>query len=551
MCKMPLLISLLLPLAAVAADDDCRVQPLQVERLPDLHVPRMGHQVFTAGGEVVVAGGHTTGFVTTATAEYYSGGEWHLVPMTYPHDHGGMVVTESGQLLLFGGHEKELGIGQTFTLECYDPAAHSFRGYGCLDQKRCYANALPLDSGRAIISGNWYNDDIIELYDGSRQNKQVKPVAQHRSLPHILRTARDNAIIFSAHDIHADNFDTIVIDRLRGEPFTDSLFNTWRPYVYPVGYHGSCFIGDIEKGEYVNLIQVMRGDTAMAIVRVEGEAFSLLPTTSPIPMQSQWGRIGWYSHIVADRKAGRAYIEGYGEDQGDHRFYVAAIDYLKRPAPVTLYYSEPQDSAVRCQPILTSDGDLMLAGGIIEHNNNYEPSGRVFLLHVGTSGADPRQAAVWPVWLWVGMASLLLVTIATTLLLRRRRKPLPADAGEQEADKATTITADEELMARICQLMDEQQPYLNSDLKIADVSKALGTNSTYISRCINELRGCTFRQFVNTYRIGHAQQLLLQQPDIKISNLSTTSGFANETSFFRAFKTQTGMSPKEWIALND
>lgn len=548
MCKLPLLISLLLALG-VRLDARCRQLPLKVERLADLVTPRMGHQVFSVGGEVVVAGGHTTGFVPTATAEYYREGRWHVMPMTYTHDQGGMMVTAAGEVLLFGGHEQELGIGQTFTLERYDPATHSFRGYGCLDTKRCFANALPLDSGRVVVSGNWYHDDAIEIYDGSRQNKLVKPVAQHRSLPHILRTARDNAIIFSARDIHADDFDTIIIDRLKGEPFIDPLFDTWRPYCYPVGYHGSCFIGDEKKGEYTNLIQVMQGDTLMAIVRVEGEAFELLPTTSPIPMQSQWGRIVWFSHIVADRRIGRAYIEGYGEDQGDHRFYVAAIDYQQTPAPVTLYVSEPQDSAVRCQPILTADGDLMLAGGVSEHNNNYDPSGRVFLLHVGTGGgAATAQTVSGTAWLWLSLASLLLVAIATTLLLRRHRKPLPTDAGDQEADKTTATTTDDALMERISRYMDEQQPYLSSELKVQDMADALGTNRTYISNCIRSQRGCSFSQLVNIYRVEYAQQLLCQHPMKKISEVWMASGFSSESSFFRAFKAVTDTTPKEWMA---
>ena len=76
----------------------------------------------------------------------------------------------------------------------------------------------------------------------------------------------------------------------------------------------------------------------------------------------------------------------------------------------------------------------------------------------------------------------------------------------------------------------------------------LNTSSTYVSRCINTKLGYTFNQFVNTYRISHAQQLLRQQPDMKILTLSTASGFANETSFFRTFKALTGMTPKEWLA---
>lgn len=49
---------------------------MEVQRLPDLNIPRAGHAVFVVNGELTVVGGHTSGFVPTATAEYYSGGEW-------------------------------------------------------------------------------------------------------------------------------------------------------------------------------------------------------------------------------------------------------------------------------------------------------------------------------------------------------------------------------------------------------------------------------------------------------------------------------------------
>lgn len=92
----------------------CPTAPLQVERLPDLNVPRLGHSVFCVGGEVVAAGGHTTGFVPTQTAEYYRDGQWHLIETAYSHDHGGAAVMPSGQVLLFGGREQALQIASQF-----------------------------------------------------------------------------------------------------------------------------------------------------------------------------------------------------------------------------------------------------------------------------------------------------------------------------------------------------------------------------------------------------------------------------------------------------
>jgi AraC-like DNA-binding protein len=91
-------------------------------------------------------------------------------------------------------------------------------------------------------------------------------------------------------------------------------------------------------------------------------------------------------------------------------------------------------------------------------------------------------------------------------------------------------------MQRICNLMESEQLYLNTDLKLTDIATSLNTNSRYISDCINSQRGCSFSQFINSYRIEYAKQLLRAKPDEKISNISMKVGFANERSFFRAFK---------------
>lgn len=143
-------LSLLQPLSAQ------KVQKVEVERLPDLNISRAGHQLFSVNGELVVAGGHTDGFVPTPTAEYLKDGEWHLLNMVYNHDFGFSVVLQNGRVLLGGGCAEPIGIGQTFLAEMYDPATHTFDGFSSMALKRTYASALELDSGRVVISGNWY-----------------------------------------------------------------------------------------------------------------------------------------------------------------------------------------------------------------------------------------------------------------------------------------------------------------------------------------------------------------------------------------------------------
>ena len=94
--------------------------------------------------------------------------------------------------------------------------------------------------------------------------------------------------------------------------------------------------------------------------------------------------------------------------------------------------------------------------------------------------------------------------------------------------------------------MEEERLYLNPTLKMADIAVALGTSRTTISNCINSQCGCSFPQFVNTYRVAHAQELLRNQPDLKITEVSLSSGFSSEASFYRIFKSITGTTPTDW-----
>lgn len=105
-------------------------------------------------------------------------------------------------------------------------------------------------------------------------------------------------------------------------------------------------------------------------------------------------------------------------------------------------------------------------------------------------------------------------------------------------------------MDRIVRLMETEHMYLNPELKVGDVAAALGVPRNAVSNCINS-QGYTFSQYVNNYRMRHAQRLLLEAPEMKKSVVGLESGFANERSFFRAFKSATGMTPSEWKNLQD
>ena len=552
----------------------CPMVHIVPERLPNLTMPRSGHSIFYANGELTLVGGHTTHFVPTPTAEYFADGVWHQIPMAYSHDNGFAIVLRSGEVIIGGGHDEPLGVGQTFMLERYNPPAHSFEGFGCLDRRRVLANAAQLADGQVIIAGNHYADDAIANYDGRSQVQHIKSVTQGRSNPYILPIADDNAVILGANDQYDKHPDTVWVDRLKGDAFRVPLLEQWRLiYTDQPFSSDACAVGNLSSlipSDSMNLasrntylLTATDKSGQLAIVMMRDTVFSLLPTACPIPMESPFGPVFYKGPVVVDSLRHRGYVMGI--DSMYFRQYVLAIDYAQQPAALTLYYTDSLEQATITIPIVTPDGDLILAGG--HPNTNYKPLAEVWLYRFATT---PQTAATgWTPWVWTLPAILISAMLAYLFIyLRRRRKqtalsistpePLNDQTTNPLNDQTTNPLNDQttkrpndqsvaELMERISQLMDEERLYLHSDLKLQDVAVRLNTNSGYVSECINTMRGLSFSQFVNTYRVSQAQELLRQQPDLKAANVATASGFSTESSFFRNFKLITGMTPREWL----
>lgn len=526
---------------SISGQKACPVVRIEAERLPDMNIARSGHSAFVVNGEVTVVGGHTSGFKLTPTAEYFKDGKWHLLQTVYPHDGGFSVVLQSGKVLVAGGFKDNLGIGQSYEVEMYDPIAHRFDGFGCLDQKRASATALELDSGRVLVTGNWYADDGMEVFDGHHRFNHLKPIRQPRYLPQLFRTSDGDVMMVGFQDNRGKLLDTLLIERMKGKAFKAPLFDTWRLLHCEMPLHGDdSFIGDREKGDYAYLLPVRNKDGQVAIAEVRDTIFSLLPTDSQVPTTSQWGEIHYYSPFYADRQHQRGYVLGC---DSTGRQYALCVNYAKEPAQLTLYHTDPLTETIALTiPILTDDGNLMLTGikPCDKYNFNFTPTSQIWLLRFYEESLVATNRTNG--WLLGGVFFVALAMIVVGIVLRKK----PSPASEQTSEPQSIV--DDELMNSIIQLMDKKKPYLSSELKVSDLANMLGTSSRNISDCIKHSTDKTFANFINAYRIDHAKQLMRLQPNMKITEVFLSSGFANETTFFRIFKAVTGMTPNEWKA---
>jgi AraC-like DNA-binding protein len=498
--------------------------------------------------DVVAIGGHTTGFVPTRTAEYYSGGSWHLLDTYYTHDDGFAVVLKDGNVMVGGGYSGDFGMGQSFGTELYHPGTHSFTHLPILDQKRTHPSALELDGGQVLITGNWYAPDQMELYTPGSGFQKEKEVSQPRSFPYVLRSGQENVLVFSCWDNYGNPLEPILIDRLEGDPFTVPLMEKWRPMVATAG---GTRMTAFEVGNYSYLIPVSNDEGALSAMLVSGEEFSLLELELPIPVKSPWGAIQYDDCFFTDKDKGTAWLLGADAQE---RVYLLELGYGAAlrggKAPVKVYYTQPVAGLIAGVPgnqppehpvpapegILLPDGRFFLAGGS-GGTSYYDPTSVVCLLSPG--GAFKAKGLSW----WIPLLCALVLVPAAWLGTRvswgRKKGSAPKENPEMPA---------EDLMSRLSALMETERFYLKKDLRLSDVAAALGTNVTYISAVVNGTTGKNFPSFLNYYRVRHAQELMRQRPDLPLHAVAEESGFPNETTFLRNFKAQTGLTPSEWKA---
>ncbi|MBV6879517.1 helix-turn-helix domain-containing protein [Epilithonimonas ginsengisoli] len=96
--------------------------------------------------------------------------------------------------------------------------------------------------------------------------------------------------------------------------------------------------------------------------------------------------------------------------------------------------------------------------------------------------------------------------------------------------------------------MVDEKPFLDPALTIQDISKEMNVPVRELSVLINHQLGQHFYDFVNTYRIENAMEILKDPSKTKVTILEILYevGFNSKSSFNTAFKKHTGNTPTEY-----
>ncbi|HJQ31290.1 MAG TPA: AraC family transcriptional regulator [Pyrinomonadaceae bacterium] len=129
---------------------------------------------------------------------------------------------------------------------------------------------------------------------------------------------------------------------------------------------------------------------------------------------------------------------------------------------------------------------------------------------------------------------------------------VPAPPPRYEKSTLTPERSDTYLR-RLLDLMKTEKPYLDGDLTLQKLAKALAISPHHLSQTINEHLNQNFFDFINAYRIEEAKRMLLDPAKKHYSILAVSEevGFNSKSAFNTAFKKHVRMTPSEFRKIAD
>ena len=85
--------------------------------------------------------------------------------------------------------------------------------------------------------------------------------------------------------------------------------------------------------------------------------------------------------------------------------------------------------------------------------------------------------------------------------------------------------------------------HYSEDISSGDVAKELHLSRFYFCKLFKSVTGLTFTSYLARVRIERVKELLLRNPNLRVSEIAFETGFQSLTHFNRVFLKLTGLSP--------
>lgn len=162
-----------------------------------------------------------------------------------------------------------------------------------------------------------------------------------------------------------------------------------------------------------------------------------------------------------------------------------------------------------------------------------------------------------------GAPSILFLSLNASFLYRFvkdrlvKKDPIGEKEGEEQKkfsapyENNVLLNSDEaeSLKLALEQTMTEKMLFLNPDLSLRELAESIGSTEKKVSYLINQEMGSNFYEWVNRYRVNRFKSEIskTENKGFSIVGIALNCGFPSKSSFYRAFKSEVGSSPSEYL----
>lgn len=386
--------------ATRASDQQGVTVTLKYERVADMKVPRIGHQIIPTFSGVLVVGGHTTNFALTSTAEVFLEGMWLDRSIDSPHDEGFSVVLDDGRVMVGGGYSNDRGVGQSKRVDIYDPMTMTFSKGPDLSEARAACHAIAVGKG-IYVAGNWYADDLeFDYYDGTSFTS-VGMTLPH-SAPYLFTCKGTELYVMSPADEYGDpidlvennngdlRFPAILYDAAEDEAWYTfwPVYVDYRPLQLPREFRSTDYYCEAEKCYFVlasNGSEYMLTAPAPELERCYQFTDFQIPTKHPVTQES----ISWRGGVFVNESKKEVYLIGASGTVKNQTVHIISYNYDTKDWTLSSAGGFGYDLMAGSWALL-SDGRLMCAGG--SEGDNFTARKDVCIFTPTEAGSGEQQS---------------------------------------------------------------------------------------------------------------------------------------------------------------
>ena len=141
----------------------------------------------------------------------------------------------------------------------------------------------------------------------------------------------------------------------------------------------------------------------------------------------------------------------------------------------------------------------------------------------------------------------------TMLKPKMARKKLKSNSSKSDINITPLNELEEnpflKLSEKIQDYFDNEKPYLNPNFSIAQISLRMNVPQNHVLYCINSIFNTKFSKLKTELRVEQTKVFLQESvhSNITIDGIAQLAGFSSRSSFYNAFKEETGITPSDYL----